>query len=488
MKFSNRDKALLIFSLFCVAQFSYAQNLTNNYAPVGGVAPSFDLKEPEPPRETVQVVHIERPIALTLIENENPESFSEQFATATQAPLQLNALTGTQLTPEQQSYLERLKDIESFDQVLEDLEIQGDAWSLQIAEELTTLGDLLQAQGQFEQSIEFYDRALHVNRVNNGLFSASQVPLVEKIVQGHVAQGQWREADERKQYAFYVQTRAFRIDDPRMIDVYDNLARWNMATFYRGVDEDSSQRLLQTYLLYRTASESVATHFGKHDPRYIPFLRREASAVDMLRRYSSPDESNGAHLDSELRLSSEFIGESMGSVDRNNAGIEALEKIVEFYSDPSLPPTQANSVAQAQAIAELADWYLINNRRQAAMRTYEEAYELIASEENSSELLQQTFGGIVFLPTFSSFNEQRKEAFGIGADSGWRMGHVDIAFDVNQYGRLSNFEILDLVPNDIVRADIQVLNSIRTTLVRPKIRDGETVSSDLERYRFNFWY
>ena len=490
MKLSGVHKALLITSLFCVFHNGYAQNQANlsdeTSLDEGSVASE---QEPEPQRESVRVLHIERPIPFSALDEAAQLSFSEQFASAAAAlpPKPVNSAY-SELSLEQQLYLSRLEDIESFDQIVEALEIDGGAWSVQIAEELSELGDLLQAQGEYERANEIYDRAVHINRVNNGLFSTSQVPLVEKIVDGHVALGQWQLADDRKQYAFYVQTRAFSIDDPRMIDVFDNLARWNIATFYRGIDENPGPRLLQTYLLYQAATESVATHFGTQDPRYIDLLRKEVGAADMLNRYSLPGEAIGTHMNPELRLTSEFVGESTRPQGRNNGGERALKRIIDFYRDPKRAQTDENKIALANAVAELGDWYLINDRRQAALNTYEEAYELLANEDNSDALLQQMFSEVVFIPTYSNFNEQRMEAYGVGPDTGSRMGYVDIAFDVNQYGRLNNFEILQLFPDDIARADIQVLNSIRSTLVRPKIKEGKTVSSDMERFRFNFWY
>ncbi|MEZ5527165.1 MAG: hypothetical protein R3F26_06480, partial [Gammaproteobacteria bacterium] len=79
-------------------------------------------------------------------------------------------------------------------------------------------------------------------------------------------------------------------------------------------------------------------------------------------------------------------------------------------------------------------------------------------------------------------------AVGVGPDTGARMGYVDMAFDVSEYGRLSNFEVLAVEPEDAVRADVQVISAIKSTLVRPRIIAGEATESRLERYRFSFWY
>lgn len=450
------------------------------------VAQSDDTQEAE--YHYTRILHIEKPVALAKIESAGVASFSEQFAAAAQLADNPQPSVFSDLSPRQQAYLQRLEEISDFDQILEDLEIEGGAWSEQIAQELAELGEVLQAQGKYAESINVLDRAVHINRVNNGLFSLNQVPLIRKVVDAHVALGQWSEADDRQQYAFYVQTRAYSISDPRMIDVFDNLARWNIATFYRGIDEDPSPRLFQTYMLYRAASESVATHFGTQDPRYLPMLQKVASAADLMGRYTLEGTSIGTRMNPDLRMSSEFIGSSLRPQGRADPAVDALQAILEYYQDPNLPKTDENLVGSVRALAELGDWYLLRDRRQAAMRTYEQAYEQLANVENREDLLAQVFGEIVFLPTFSTFDEQRKEAYGVGPDSGAHMGYVDLAFDVNQYGRLSNFEVLAMQPEDMTRADIQVISSIRSTLVRPKIDEDGAKGSELERYRFNFWY
>lgn len=488
MKLSAKEKALFVVTLMCVLHPIYAQSVDTTSSQETAVAENVNTQEESAevaPYQYTRILHIERPISLSNIENAEPTSFSAQFASAAELAIKAEPSIFSDLSPQQQAYLQRLEEIGDFDQILEDLEIEGGAWSVQIAEELADLGELLQAQGKYKESIDIFDRAVHINRVNNGLFSPNQVPLIGKVVDAHIALGQWSEADDRQQYAFYVQTRAYSIGDPRMIDVFDNLARWNIATFYRGIDEDPNPRLLQTYMLYRAATESVATHFGTQDPRYLPLLHKVAGAADLMGRYPLEGTSIGSQ---DMRISSQFAGSSMRTQGLGGAGVDALEAIIAYYNDPKLPNTDENLVERTRALAELGDWYLLRDRRQAAMRTYEEAYEQLAVVENSEELLSQIFGEIVFLPTFSVFDEQLKEANGVGPDSGARMGYVDLAFDVNQYGRISNFEVLAIQPEEMIRADIQVISSMRSALVRPKISQDGPVSSDLERYRFNFWY
>lgn len=475
MKSSDQNKAVLVAALLCVFNLVYAQD-------------SKEAVSEEQDTEAVRILHIETPIALKDIENSAPRDLHQQLVLAAPQARSFELRGVSPPSVAQQDFVQGLRDIESFEQVLEELEFEGGAWSVEIAEELVQLGDLLQAQGEYERSIELYDRAVHIDRVNFGLFSLGQVPLVQKVAQAHIALGQWPEADDRQQYAFYVQTRALRIDDPRLIDVFDNLARWNMTAFYRGIDEDPAPRLLQTYRLYRAAIVSVGQNLGRQDPRYVDFLEKLADAADMLNRYTAAGEPIGTRMNPELRMTTEFVGEPIRFQGRNNEGQKALERIVDVYIDSGPDDSEAIKIARAKALAALGDWYLTNGRRQAARDAYKQAYDRLIADAVRAELVQEVFGEIVFLPAFSSFEEQKKAALGLGPDTGARMGYIDISFDVNQYGRLSNFEVLKLYPEELARVDIQVLRSLRSTLVRPKIVEGEPVSSDMERYRFNFWY
>ena len=471
--------------LFSLAAMVSLLNMAHAQEPATAAAAAVE----EEARSTqVRVLHFEPPISLTRL----AEQPALDFSTTASAPLfdpqgEMPSVFAN-LDPQEQAYLQRLQDIDSYEQALEELEFRGGAWSAQIAEELTTLGSLLHQQGDYEESIEIFDRAVHVNRVNHGLYSPEQIPLVEKMVESHVALGQWKEADEQQQYAFYVQNKAYGARDPRMIAVFQNLARWNVTSFYRGIDPDPTQRLLQTYLLYRAAADTVEAHFGRRDPRYIELLQDVAGASDMMSRYALEGTSAGTAINPDMRLLTNFAGGPAAPQGGSGGGERALRRIMEFYSDEDRPDNQETRLLKAQATANLGDWYLLRERRQAAMRAYRDAYEQLLAEEDSHVLIQQLFGEIAFLPTFSTFDEEKKEAFNLNADSGVHQGYVDMSFDVSQYGRATNFDLLAIEPPDLTRVEMQVISMVRAQLVRPRVVEGKTVSSQGERYRFRFWY
>ncbi len=435
----------------------------------------------------VQVLHLEPPIPLSRIDSEEAAAMVAAFMQPAPTPQIDNPQpVFADLSVEQQAYLERLQDIGSYEQALEELEYEGGAWSQDVAQELETLGGLLLQQGEYEQAVTVFDRAVHINRVNHGLFSPQQVPLVQRVVEGHVALGQWKEADEQQQYAFYVQTKAYGANDPRMIPVFEDMARWNLTSFYRGVDEDPTLRLLQTFLLYRAAADTVANHFGPRDPRYLSLLKKTADASDMMTRFALPGTGVSTPTNSNIRMVSEFAGRSTRP-QGGGGGEVALARIVDFYADERRPDTQESRIMLARARAELADWYLQRDRRQAALRLYEEAWQSLV-ESDGPELAQEVFGEIVFLPSFTSFAAEKKEALGLDVDSGARIGYVDVAFDVSRYGRMTDFEILAQEPPELRRIELQIIGGMRDRMARPKMAEGRTVDSPGERFRIHFWY
>lgn len=482
MKISGIEKATQVLLLLSLGIFPGLSALAQQEPAVD----SESVSESGP----IRVLHFERPLALDDINAGRIMLDSEPFrqsAALSEPPL---SPLFANLAPTGRAYLRRLRDIENYEQVLEELEYSGGAWSVELAEELEVLGSLLYQQGEFEESIEVLERAVHVNRVNYGLYSPQQIPLIQQQIAGHIALDQWREADTLQQYAFYAQNRAFGATDPRMISVYQSLARWNLVLFYRQIDADPTPRLLQTYQLFRAAAGGVRAHFGPRDPRYVSLLRDMAGASDMLGRYALPGSATPTAGNPELRtVRTDYAGGDFGTraTSRDNGGEQALLRIIELHKRRQ-DQSDEGVLALVEAMATLGDWYQMHNRRQAAQRAYADAYRALAEHENAEALLPRQFDRIVFLPTFSTFDEQKKQALGLSPDSGARQGYIDLSFNVSKYGRVSNLEVLAKEPAGVERVDVQVASHLRAYTIRPRLVDGEPADSEQERYRFPFWY
>jgi len=116
-------------------------------------------------------------------------------------------------------------------QTVASLESRGDFWDPRIAESMTSLGMLLQREGRHEEAIDALDRAAQVSRINHGLYSLEQAPLLALQVDSHLALERWAEADRLMRNHFYIHVRALPEDGPELIPALDNYAGWHVRAY-----------------------------------------------------------------------------------------------------------------------------------------------------------------------------------------------------------------------------------------------------------------
>ena len=394
--------------------------------------------------------------------------------------------------PDEETYLNLAEDISNYEEMLQERELQRGAWDPTLAEELMAMGRMLQEQGDFNRALEIFTRAAHINRINYGLVSVEQIAAVESMVETYIALNQWAEADRQQRYAFYVQSRAFEQNDPRLIPALDKLAQWNIMTFRRGVEGEPLLKLLEAYRLYNAAAALVTVHFGFNDPRYVNYLKNMTQTAFRLALYGTQSEIDRV----SMRNHSGMAGPNVLNTDNgmvNNTtrisgfseGEQALRSIYELYSSPRMRNLEGIEQRRAQALAELGDWYMVFNRRQSGFKMYRDAYDILL--ENGRDEAEQFFEQLVTLPSFI-VEEVAGSVLTDGSGQPLRQGYVDVSLNVNQYGRSTNVQLLSVEPPDASRASLEVVRMARGMTFRPRLEDRTPIEVREARLRFPFWY
>jgi len=68
--------------------------------------------------------------------------------------------------------------IVDYERSIRDLEIQGGAYEYGLSQEFVSLGMIHQSRNEHELALEHFDKALHINRVNLGLFNLEQEEVI----------------------------------------------------------------------------------------------------------------------------------------------------------------------------------------------------------------------------------------------------------------------------------------------------------------------
>ncbi|PCJ25463.1 MAG: hypothetical protein COA96_07465 [SAR86 cluster bacterium] len=391
------------------------------------------------------------------------------------------------LEPEEDAlFTQRNESISQYNTTVVNIESVGGVWDRGLAQELMSLGGLQQQQGDHAQAIDSFSRAIHISRINSGLHTLEQIPVIEKMIQSQMVLGNWEDADIYNNYLFYVQQKAYGRDDPRLIPVLGKLATWNIQAFNIGYGELLGIRLRDAQIMFSAAAQMVGVHFGKNDERFVGYLRNIANSSYLL--------SANQELMQEIDRPEYRTAQSM-LIDKLNqreavlplgfqSGEKALRDIVDFYSDSNSSPYDL-----AEALTNLGDWYLIFKQRRLAEEYYMGAWMILETEENSEELLQRLFGQVVPLPTFVASIDNPASIYRTNSESDEMNGDfADLMFDVTAAGLVRNVTVISEQTVENSSHHNRLRTEIRRSIYRPVIVDGEPKRSNGNTFRYQYWY
>lgn len=392
----------------------------------------------------------------------------------------------SQVDEQDQEYARRVQVIRDYNESIVSIETTGGAWDRNLVEELEALGTLQQQQGNHAEAIETLSRAMHIDRINNGLHTLDQVPVVERMIDSYMALGDWASVDLYQNYLYYVQRKAYGVDDPRIIPVLHQLGEWNVEAFNIGFGDPLGVRLSTAQLLFNTAASMVGIHFGRNDERYVPYMRSIAKSAylasthpDYMREVNRP----------EFRTAQDALRHQLHLTGREGpqgfyAGEQALLEIVRLYHEQGDKP-----YLLAEAITNLADWNLVFGRSREAFGLYADAWQILSEQENSEELLARLFGQVIPIPTFSRLPTNLLLGASDSQDRpALHYDYADVRLNVSENGAATNVEILSEETEANARQLSRLRREIRGTDFRPLIVDGVPRDSEGHLFRYRYWY
>ena len=380
----------------------------------------------------------------------------------------------------------RMESIQEYADTVEQIEAVGGAWDRSLAEELNALGLLQQQQAQHLEAIAALDRAVHINRVNDGLHTLAQIPIIESLIESYEILGNWGQADIYHNYLFYVQSKAYGNNDPRIISVLNSLAKWNVKAFNIGYGDALGVRLSSAQILFNAAARMVDIHFGSQDKRFVENMEGIASSAylvsrnrELLEEINRPENRNAQEM---LR---DKLNELTPIVPRGyQSGEQALRVIVDHYAEE-----ESATAELIEATSNLGDWYLLFSRRRDATEMYTQAWKLLDTIENGAELRQQMFGQVVSIPTFIDYASEFDKLRDLEEESNaLSAGFADLSFDVTINGYVRNLSVLTEETEANADHLDRLRRQVRRAIYRPLIVDGRPVRANGNLFRYRYWH
>jgi tetratricopeptide (TPR) repeat protein len=352
-----------------------------------------------------------------------------------------------------------------------------------LADPLTALALLYQEGEERDLAAAAFSQALHVVRVNHGLYSLEQAPLIRHLIRYEQGRGNPEAAWDLEHDLLALVAR--HPNDLRVIPILRDIGDARMDTLRRYLaGEFPAEIVLGCYYAVgsvghleqgrkcTSGSRSVLVHailtdaWENYSDAINVFFQHDLYSSDELRE-----------LEAKIIRSTYLYG------GRYRRGKTSYQRLMAYNTTNS-----ESWLTRVTTGVEATDWdflYMKSSGTRALdglLEQYEQAYALLEREGVARTSIERLFSPPVpvVLPTFVpnplASNETPES-----------VGYIDVAFDIAKYGTSRRIKILDTTTNATDAATDRLVRIIKRSRFRPRVTNGKVADSTpvVMRYYLN---
>jgi len=370
----------------------------------------------------------------------------------------------------QSTYQERLtsfkENIEKYQNAIEELESAQGAYAAPISQQLIGLANIYEENEKYYKAVEVLKRSIHVNKINEGLYSSSQIPIVFQLISNLKKSKQWLLVKKNYHYLYQIYRRNYGDEDIEKLDFELTIAKWYLKSFLSNFSDKPIEDLVNSQTAYYRAANLIALQFGDTNIQLVQAFNGLMVTQHLLTNPSSPSNSRSLIHDSN----SSFIpGMQRTSYKTGKFLIEREYEILKNQEDVTDALLIENRL-------KLADWHLVYNKRHSAIEQYQKTYQYALKQTNFSSEIESLFTQPISLPNLpylDRITSSHLDAISVEE----RANYARVSIDVTRNGDARNIEVTDAAYKDNVAKKIKISRYLRNTKFRPKLINGAPVET-----------
>ncbi|WIO74771.1 energy transducer TonB [Porticoccaceae bacterium LTM1] len=360
---------------------------------------------------------------------------------------------------------------------IERYEVTAGAYDGHMSELYFSLGKSLQQDNQHVDAIDAFRHSLHVNRVNNGIHSLTQEPMLRGMIESQNALDNYIEVTRNYSQLLWIYEKTYGFSAPELIPVLEEASNWHQKIYELSDEKNAAGHLIQSIALAGSAVDIATENFGNTSLQLIHLLKNIAySSYQLANHYgqyryiNAQDRSNFqiTRNSSFARLDSSSLPMATGSSDEEriwqdsyNSGLMAYQRIIDILNDNDAEPQ-----LRATALVQLGDWFTLFKRRSSALDVYEQAWNLL-TEVNDLETLDKLLGSPERLPDFDRDNGQPLPD---------QLARIEMR--ITSDGLARDIEILETYPANDEGLEQSARRILRNWKFRPRFEKGKPVETE----------
>ena len=466
----------------------------------------------------------------------NPETSSKALPTVTGASI---AEPNPESANPAATALARSQDINAYRQSIQSRELEEGPYSYTLSEELLSLGLALQANGEHTSALEELDRAMHIVRVNEGLYTPGQLGHINHKIKSLYALDDHQTIHDLKAYSFNIMFRNYPVTSQEFADTVTEWNRWKVREFlaqpypgtinYQLSDDNldfvvdsmrnNPELAMEPYndptlngslstRGYNYTDLSMAGGQNQIQRNINARLRKAENTYDAIfeqlelmqddasftigalrnqqlaaREFARLAYAVKTHLDMmEAKYASQTRGFTSiySSNNPDNVITQTYNKgrkILQHTLQLYLQYPEATYTDIFSAYMDLADWQLAFNRSRSANETYLEAISYLSEQGLSEPEISQ----LIQLPATQAVPVFSPDYY---SEELWKpfaeiqieyKEYYDVSFNKDRYGNIKDIQITGSSENASNTARDELLDHLRSIKLRPSFIENETV-------------
>jgi len=364
--------------------------------------------------------------------------------------------------------------VEEYQTSIEDIESEKGVYGEGLSQQLFSLGMAYQKKGDHGQAIKTLTRSLHLQRINDGLYSTSILPILNTLINSLAKEEQWDSVDRSYTYLNWLYEQNYNDEDIETFDIKMQMANWYLKSYTLKRLKQPIVDLLNCYYAYEQALNIVKKEYGPNDLRVIEPLH-ELILVNYLIAVTDviPPTIN-IDLDGEIIQTASRTGKQLAALKYRSfkLGISLIKHEMDIYLKQPL----INYPLVTRIKLKMADWYLMYGKREMALGLYHEAYNYLKDNSTMTKELRTLFALPVALPNFPNISVKTNVLpSDLISDSDANYVHASI--DVTRYGKVKNINFVRANPTDNPMSS-RVLKFLKKTKFRPRIVEGNVTPAE----------
>ena len=140
-------------------------------------------------------------------------------------------------------------------------------------ESLEGLGRLSQSLGEHQQASALFKQALHVARINQGLYHESHITIVDDIISAEISLKNWKEVNDFYGYQEHLYRRLYDTDDSRLDAGIRKVCAWHITALNVNLDGKRIHHLRKVNMLFKLRMQIAENTLPLDDPKFAMLAR-----------------------------------------------------------------------------------------------------------------------------------------------------------------------------------------------------------------------